>query len=92
MIFKEKIFKTQEKFYLADTSLKYYVLGYDSNSITASLENIIYLELRRRNYTVHVEKMNNNKIDFIVLKQNNKLYIQVTQEINSEKTQQRKRI
>lgn len=85
----KELLKTQEKFYLADTALKYSVLGYDSHSIASSLENVVYLELCRRGYTVHIGKLGDNEIDFIATKQNNKLYIQVTLEIKSEKTEKR---
>lgn len=40
--------ETQEKFYLADTSLRYSVLGYNADSVAASLENVVYLELCRK--------------------------------------------
>ncbi len=83
------ILKTQEKFYLADISLKYSVLGYSVDSIASSLENIVYLELKRRGYDVYIGKMNDKEIDFVATKQNNKIYVQVTQEIKSEKTQKR---
>lgn len=82
------ILKTQEKFYLADISLRYSVLGYSVDSV-ASLENIVYLELKRRGYDVYIGKMNDKEIDFVATKQNNKIYVQVTQEIKSEKTQKR---
>ena len=81
--------KTQEKFYLADTSLRYSVLGYNTDSIAASLENVVYLELLRRGYTVNIGKAVDGEIDFVATRQNEKLYIQVTQEITSEKTEHR---
>ncbi|MBU5478324.1 ATP-binding protein [Eubacterium sp. MSJ-13] len=85
----KSILKTQEKFYLADVSLRYSVLGYNSNDVASSLENIVYLELKRRGYEVNIGKTVNGEVDFIAIKQNNKLYVQVTQEINSEKTEKR---
>lgn len=83
------ILKTQEKFYLADVSLRYSVLGYTVDSIAASLENIVYLELKRRGYDVYIGKIKDKEIDFVATKQNEKIYVQVTQEIKSEKTQKR---
>ena len=47
----KEILKTQEKFYLADTALRYSVLGYNADSVASSLENVVYLELCRRGYT-----------------------------------------
>ena len=81
--------KTQEKFYLADTSLRYGVLGYNDDTVASSLENVVYLELCRRGYTVAIGKNGENEIDFIATRQNEKLYIQVTQRIDSEKTEKR---
>lgn len=83
------ILKTQEKFYLADVSLRYSVLGYTVDSVASSLENIVYLELKRRGYDVYIGKIKDKEIDFVATKQNEKIYVQVTQEINSEKTQKR---
>lgn len=85
----KEILKTQEKFYLADTSLRYSVLGYDSDTVAASLENVVYLELCRRGYTVNIGKTAEGEIDFVATRQSDKLYIQVTQEIGSEKTKHR---
>ena len=84
-----EILKTQEKFYLADNALRYSVLGYNADSIASSLENIVYLELCRRGYTVHIGKTNDGEIDFVATRQNEKIYVQVTQEINSGKTEKR---
>ena len=85
----KQILKTQEKFYLADTSLRYSVLGYSVDSVASSLENVVYLELCRRGYVVNVGKTADGEIDFVAVRQNEKLYIQVTQQINSEKTEKR---
>jgi predicted AAA+ superfamily ATPase len=48
----KEILKTQEKFYLADVAFRFSVLGYDDNAVAGMLENIVYLELRRRGYDV----------------------------------------
>lgn len=85
----KNILKTQEKFYLSDVSLRYSALGYAVDSITSSLENIVYLELKRRGYDVYIGKIKDKEIDFVATKQNEKIYVQVTQEIKSEKTQKR---
>ena len=85
----KEILKTQEKFYLADVALRYSVLGYNTDSVASSLENIVYLELCRRGYTVNVGKTGDGEIDFVAVRQNEKIYVQVTQEINSEKTEKR---
>lgn len=85
----KELLKTQEKFYLADTSLRYSVLGYNADTVAASLENVVYLELCRRGYTVNIGKTGDGEIDFVATRQNEKLYVQVTERIASEKTQRR---
>lgn len=85
----KEILKTQEKFYLADVALRYSVLGYNADSVASSLENIVNLELCRRGYTVNVGKTGDSEIDFVAVRQNEKIYVQVTQQINSEKTEKR---
>ena len=85
----KEILKTQEKFYLADVALRYSVLGYNADSVASSFENIVYLELCRRGYTVNVGKTGDSEIDFVAVRQNEKIYVQVTQEIDSEKTEKR---
>lgn len=85
----KELLKTQEKFYLADVSLKYSVLGYTPDSAAASLENVIYLELCRRGYTVYIGKADVGEIDFVAIRQNDRLYVQVTQEVRTEKTGKR---
>ncbi len=85
----KEILKTQEKFYLADTALRYSVLGYNSDTVAASLENVVYLELCRRGYQVCIGKIGANEIDFVATRQNEKLYVQITQQISSEQTEKR---
>lgn len=85
----KELLKTQEKFYLADISLRYSVLGYNADSVAASLENVVYLELCRRGYTVNIGKTADGEIDFVATRQNEKIYVQVTQQIASEKTERR---
>lgn len=85
----KEILKTQEKFYLADTALRYSVLGYHPDTVAAALENVVFLELCRRGYTVYIGKHGDGEIDFVATRQNHKLYVQVTQRIESEKTERR---
>lgn len=85
----KEILKTREKFYLADTSLRYSVLGYHSDTVASSLENVVYLELCRRGYTVYIGKIGEAEVDFVATRQNEKIYVQVTQRIDSEKTEKR---
>ena len=85
----KEILKTQEKFYLADTAFRYSVLGYTPDSIAAMLENIVYLELLRRGYDVCIGKIGSAEIDFVATKQENKLYIQISERIEREETELR---
>lgn len=69
--------KTQEKFYLADISMRHAILGYKSADISAFLENIIFIELKSRGYKVSVGKFDTFEIDFVAEKNNFKIYIQL---------------
>ena len=53
----KSVLKTQEKFYLADASLKYCMMGFSPKSVAAMLENIVYFELRRKGYEVYIGKI-----------------------------------
>lgn len=73
----KSVLKTQEKFYLADTSLKYCILGFDPKSIAAILENIVYFELLRRGYAVYIGKNETKEIDFVAVRRDERIYVQV---------------
>ncbi|TCP97260.1 hypothetical protein EDC44_10264 [Cricetibacter osteomyelitidis] len=85
----KEILKTQEKFYLGDISLLYAVMGFRPMLISGILENIVYLELKRRGYQVYIGKLGDKEVDFIAQKQDEKLYIQVAYKLESEQTVQR---
>ncbi|MDO4230363.1 MAG: hypothetical protein Q4C98_11155, partial [Capnocytophaga sp.] len=57
--------------------------------ISGILENLVYLELKRRGYQVYIGKLGTQEIDFIAQKQNEKIYIQVAYKLESEQTVQR---
>ena len=71
------ILKTQEKFYLADQSLKYCMMGYSPTSVAAMLENIVYFELKRKGYDVYVGKNEAKEIDFVAVRRDERIYVQV---------------
>ena len=83
------ILKTQEKFYLCDPAMRYSVLGYTPDSIPSMLENVVYLELLRRGYEVYIGQLLNGEIDFVATRQGNRLYIQITQQIDFSQTELR---
>lgn len=73
----KEILKTREKYFVGDPSLIYAVMGYKNRLIGGILENIIMLELKRRDYKVYIGKLGTKEIDFIAEKGNAKVYIQV---------------
>lgn len=85
----KNILKTNEKFYLADQSLKYATMGYKDRAISGILENIVYLELKSRGYDIFIGKLGDTEVDFIAEKQNEKVYIQVSYVLVDESTIER---
>jgi predicted AAA+ superfamily ATPase len=82
----KEILKTQEKYYIADHSILISMLGDNTGYISGILENIVYRELIFRGFAVYVGKSNASEIDFIALKENQKIYIQVAYKLDSLKT------
>lgn len=82
----KEILKTQEKFYVSDIGLVHATMGYRDRMISGLLENLVYLELKRRDYTVYIGKYNQFEIDFIAEKKGSKIYIQVSYLLDSEET------
>lgn len=83
----KSILKTQEKYFLSDVSLKYALLGYNRTMLNGILENIIYLELKRRGYDVYIGKNANKEIDFVAINRDDRIYVQVCVQLpdNSER-------
>ncbi len=80
----KSVLKTQEKFYLADASLKYCIMGFHPTSIAAMLENIVYFELRRRGYEVYIGKNETKEIDFVAVRRDERIYVQVCRRLPEE--------
>lgn len=80
----KSVLKTQEKFYLADPSLKYCIMGFNPKSIAAMLENIVYFELRRRDYEVYIGKNEAKEIDFVAVRRDERIYVQVCRSLPEE--------
>lgn len=70
----KEILKIQEKFYLADSSFRFAVLGYDENAAASILENLVYLELVRRGYDVYVGKLDHTEIDFVATRKKKSIF------------------
>ena len=66
-----------EKYYLADTGMRHAAIGFREADISGLLENLVFLELKRRGYGVCIGKLREKEIDFIATKEKEKIYIQV---------------
>ncbi|NQT94404.1 MAG: ATP-binding protein [Lentisphaerae bacterium] len=73
----KRLLETHEKYFLGDVGMRHAVLGFREGELSGVLENIVYLELRRRGYTVHIGKLGVYEVDFIATREKEKLYIQV---------------
>jgi predicted AAA+ superfamily ATPase len=73
----KRLLELLEKYYLGDIGIRHAVLGYREGDIGGVLENIVFLELLRRGYTVSVGKLGDREVDFIATKEKTRLYVQV---------------
>lgn len=85
----KEILKTQEKFYVSDVSIIFSLMGYRDRMISGILENIVFLELKRRGYEVFVGKIDQAEIDFVAEKRNEKIYVQVAYKLEHPSTLER---
>ena len=81
--------RTLGKYYIVDIGLRNYLLGYRDGDSGRILENIIYFELLRRGYDVAIGKIDNQEVDFIATKADEKKYVQVTESMNAPETRER---
>jgi predicted AAA+ superfamily ATPase len=85
----KKVFVIGQKYYLEDLGLRHSLLGYRSADIGKILENIVYLHLVIAGYTVRVGTVQNKEVDFVCIRADEKIYVQVTYLIADEATKQR---
>ena len=85
----KEILQTNEKYFIGDQGLKYAVMGYKDRDISGILENIVFLELKRRGYKVYVGKVDDKEIDFIAIRKEEKVYIQVAYKLYEQSTIER---
>lgn len=85
----KQLLKTLEKNYIIDMGFRNMLLGYRDADRGHILENIVFLELIRREYRVYIGKVGETEVDFVCEKPNEKIYIQVTETIGSQETLER---
>lgn len=78
-----------EKYYVVDIGLRYLILGKKAGDTGHILENIVYLELLRRGYSVYIGKVNSEEVDFVAVSSKGTEYYQVAQTVRSDMTLQR---
>lgn len=84
-----KYLESLNKYYLVEPSMRFSLLGHRNMDYGRTYENIVYIELLRHRWTVYIGKLYNKEIDFVAMRGNEKVYIQVSDNISEESTFQR---
>lgn len=85
----KKLLKFQEKSYITDHGIREAIYGNNMRDIQQVLENIVYMELLRKDYKVYIGKVNQKEVDFVACKGADKCYVQVTYLLASDETMER---
>jgi hypothetical protein len=85
----KRILRFQEKTYIIDMGVREAVFGYNERDISQVLENVVFLELLRRGYSVNIGKVQENEVDFIAVRGAERVYIQVCYLLAEESTVER---
>ena len=82
----KQLLKVNKKFYIVDMGLRNFILPKRHYDLGFSLENIVFLELKRRGYRINIGKIGENEVDFVVAKEDVITYFQVTADMTNEET------
>ena len=85
----KRLLEIHEKYFLGEIGIRHALLGYREGDISGLLENIVFLELKRRGYKVFIGKLNTQEVDFIAEKEHERFYIQVTYLLSSREAVER---
>ena len=85
----KRLLEIYEKYYLGDIGVRHALLGYREGDIGCLLENLVFLELKRRGYQVSIGKLGDREVDFIATREREKLYLQVAYLLATPETVER---